>query len=54
MSGYDDWKCTDPGIEAECENCGVDTRFEDHDAECEARYNEPDYEAIMNALAALG
>lgn len=44
---YDVWKTTDPGIENACDECGVDTRFDDHDDDCSEAGHEPNYEAML-------
>lgn len=47
MSAYDDWKTTDDSIESQCEDCGVDTRFDDHEDDCSQGHGEPNYEAMI-------
>ena len=48
MSAYDDWKTTDDGIESQCEDCGVDTRFDEHEDKCSQSGHEPDFEAMLD------
>ena len=47
MSAYDDWKTTNPAEESVCEDCGVDTEWEDHRDDCSEAGHEPNYEAML-------
>lgn len=44
---YDDWKTTDPNIEAECESCGLDPDIDGHEYDCPNFVDEPNYEAMI-------